>query len=381
MAGKSNDKFYKTVVFAEDMTDAMLEKALSTARDAFQTSEKTFSTIAEFVRRNMEKEYGRGWNCVVGSSFGAYVTHEIKTYVYFSVAAGVSVLSQQIVYSRRHAAPASLLQCPRRFPPSASTSRHLRLGALVVTSESKQKLLCLPSTFGSVDRDFRLQFASEKLTHSLALYGVDPRVPDQDFGRGRVERDADEVLRAADALELEQFSLLGCSHGANVSAVLAARHPERVSRLVLVNGNAFVSDEDLEDMEELQDVNEWPQEMREAAEAKYGDNLQNKWIEMVEALRCVEREDGGDLICDHLPYIKCKTLVVSGGQDKFVPSFHGEYLSERIMHSRLEVVAEGGNDLVLSEAERFNTLLETFLQEPDDKLTQSREFVAVPSKM
>lgn len=57
---------------------------------------KTFSTIAEFVRRNMEKEYGRGWNCVVGASFGAsfgaYVTHEIKTYVYFSVAAGVSVL-------------------------------------------------------------------------------------------------------------------------------------------------------------------------------------------------------------------------------------------------------------------------------------------------
>eukprot|EP00644_Phytophthora_capsici_P015058 jgi/Phyca11/127702/e_gw1.71.24.1 len=91
MAGKSNDKFYKTVVFAEDMTDAMLEKALSTARDAFQL-QKTFSTIAEFVRRNMEKEYGRGWNCVVGSSFGAYVTHEIKTYVYFSVAAGVSVL-------------------------------------------------------------------------------------------------------------------------------------------------------------------------------------------------------------------------------------------------------------------------------------------------
>jgi dynein light chain LC8-type len=44
------------------------------------------------VRRNMEKEYGRGWNCIVGTSFGAYVTHEIKTYVYFSVAANVSVL-------------------------------------------------------------------------------------------------------------------------------------------------------------------------------------------------------------------------------------------------------------------------------------------------
>jgi hypothetical protein len=46
MAGKSNDKFYKTVVFAEDMTDAMLEKALSTARDAFQLQVTVRATSA-----------------------------------------------------------------------------------------------------------------------------------------------------------------------------------------------------------------------------------------------------------------------------------------------------------------------------------------------
>ncbi|ETI51873.1 hypothetical protein F442_04952 [Phytophthora nicotianae P10297] len=267
-----------------------------------------------------------------------------------------------------------------QLPVGASDSS---LSALTPTSAASElpKLLCLPSTFGSAASDFRLQYTSAQLTRSFALYGIDPRAPEQDFGRGRVERDADDVLRAADALKLEHFSLLGCSHGANVSAVVAAKQPERVSRLVLVNGNAFVSDEDLEDMEEHADVNTWPKEMREAAEAKFGaQNLQDKWAEMLEALRQVESEDGGDLICGHLPYIKCKTLVVSGGQDKFVPSFHGEYLSERIMHSRLEVLAEAGHDLVLSEAERFNTLLETFLKEPDDKLTQSREFVAVPSK-
>ncbi|KAE9050765.1 hypothetical protein PR003_g2111 [Phytophthora rubi] len=256
------------------------------------------------------------------------------------------------------------------------------LSAVLPTSvhPEQQPLLCLPTAFGSAARDFRLQFASAQLGRSFALFGVDPRLPEREFGSRRLERDAEEVLRAADALELQQFSLLGCSHGANVSAVLAATHPERVSRLVLVNGNAFVSDEDLEDMEEHEDVNSWPQEMREAAEAKYGADLQDKWAETVEALCGVEREDGGDLYCGHLPFIKCKTLVVSGGQDKFVPPFHSEYLSERIMHSRLEVVPEGGHDLVLSEAERFNALLESFLLEPDDKLTQSREFVAVPSK-
>eukprot|EP00644_Phytophthora_capsici_P015059 jgi/Phyca11/510907/fgenesh2_kg.PHYCAscaffold_71_\ len=246
--------------------------------------------------------------------------------------------------------------------PVGASGSSLSAVAPVSASPELPKLLCLPSTFGSP-------------------YGVNPRVPEGDFGKARVERDAEEVLRAADALEMEQFSLLGCSHGANVSAALASKYPERVSRLVLVNGNAFVSDEDLEDMEDHEDVNAWPKAMREAAQAKFGvENLQDKWAEMMEALRRVEREDGGDLICDHLPYIKCKTLVVTGGQDKWVPAFHGEYLSERIMHSRLEVLAEGGNDLVLAEAERFNALLEAFLQEPDDKLTQSREFVAVPQK-
>lgn len=100
--------------------------------------------------------------------------------------------------------------------------------------------------------------------------------------------------------------------------------------------------------------------------------------EMVEALRQEGRKDGSDLICSHLPHIKCKTLVVSGGRNMFVPLYHSEYLSERILHSRLKVLVEGGDDLLTSEADRFNTMLETFLLEPDDKLTQSREYVAVP---
>eukprot|EP00968_Pinguiococcus_pyrenoidosus_P002720 scaffold149_cov315-Pinguiococcus_pyrenoidosus.AAC.58 len=36
-------------------------------------------------RAGFDKKYGRGWNCVVGRSFGGYVTHEIKTYMYFTV--------------------------------------------------------------------------------------------------------------------------------------------------------------------------------------------------------------------------------------------------------------------------------------------------------
>lgn len=99
---------------------------------------------------------------------------------------------------------------------------------------------------------------------------------------------------------------------------------------------------------------------------------------MLEKLKDVYENEGGDLYCGVLPRIQCKTLVVAGGNDKLVESFHGEYLSERIMHSRFHLFPRGRHDVHIHEAHAFNELLHTFLQEPDDKLTQSREFVARP---
>jgi pimeloyl-ACP methyl ester carboxylesterase len=47
---------------------------------------------------------------------------------------------------------------------------------------------------------------------------------------------ADDVVAAMDALEVERAVLVGHSMGAFVSLVLADRHPERVTSLVLVDG-------------------------------------------------------------------------------------------------------------------------------------------------
>ena len=85
----------RTTIFAEDMTDEMTELALATSREAFNLTNyqgKVYTTIAQHIRFHFEKAYGKGWNVVVGRSFGAYVTHEIKTYMYFSVVPGVCIL-------------------------------------------------------------------------------------------------------------------------------------------------------------------------------------------------------------------------------------------------------------------------------------------------
>lgn len=82
-------------VFAEDMSEEWSRDAQKIARDAFAmtiSSGDAHATIADFIRKRFDKEHERGWNCIVGRSFGAYVTHEIKTYIYFSVQPGTCVL-------------------------------------------------------------------------------------------------------------------------------------------------------------------------------------------------------------------------------------------------------------------------------------------------
>ena len=84
-----------THIFAEDMTDEMCNSATTISLEAFQmtiSKGKVYSTVAAYIRSGFDKSYGRGWNCVVGRSFGAFVTHEIKTYMYFTVVPGVYIL-------------------------------------------------------------------------------------------------------------------------------------------------------------------------------------------------------------------------------------------------------------------------------------------------
>ena len=93
-ANKNAEKVHLQV-FAEDMSEEWSKDAQKAARDAFAltiASGDVHSTIADFIRKKFDRDHERGWNCIVGRSFGAYVTHEIKTYIYFSVQPGTYVL-------------------------------------------------------------------------------------------------------------------------------------------------------------------------------------------------------------------------------------------------------------------------------------------------
>ncbi len=80
---------------AEDLSVEAEEEIKGVVVEAFKGSPvvpTVFSELANGIRSEVDKRFGRGWNVVVGKSFGAYVTQKLKCYVYMSVYTGVSVL-------------------------------------------------------------------------------------------------------------------------------------------------------------------------------------------------------------------------------------------------------------------------------------------------
>jgi 4,5:9,10-diseco-3-hydroxy-5,9,17-trioxoandrosta-1(10),2-diene-4-oate hydrolase len=95
-------------------------------------------------------------------------------------------------------------------------------------------LVLLHGLVGSV-RNWRQNISF--LSRDSAVYAIDlfnmgqsDRVPGLDAG---LEATADRVAAVLDALGLKETDIAGHSHGGAVAMMLAARHPERVRRLIL----------------------------------------------------------------------------------------------------------------------------------------------------
>ncbi len=100
-----------------------------------------------------------------------------------------------------------------------------------------------PVWMSHVEHDWRTTVWREVLD---ALAGAHQLVRYDARGMGLSDRNVEISFEAAvsdmetivDALELKRFALLGMSQGAAVSIAYAARHPDRVTRLVLAGGYA-----------------------------------------------------------------------------------------------------------------------------------------------
>ncbi|CAL8094384.1 unnamed protein product [Calicophoron daubneyi] len=72
----------KAVVKSADMETPMQKHAVEACADAMNrfSLEKD---IAAHIKMEFERKYGPTWHCIVGKSFGSFVTHEPGNFIYF----------------------------------------------------------------------------------------------------------------------------------------------------------------------------------------------------------------------------------------------------------------------------------------------------------
>ncbi|KAK4803517.1 hypothetical protein SAY86_003334 [Trapa natans] len=73
-------------VVSVDMPPLMQVHAVDSARKAYDSLEKFSSkSLALSLKKEFDGVYGPAWHCIVGTSFGSFVTHSVGGFIYFSM--------------------------------------------------------------------------------------------------------------------------------------------------------------------------------------------------------------------------------------------------------------------------------------------------------
>lgn len=196
----------------------------------------------------------------------------------------------------------------------------------------------------------------------------------------------EHLIRFLDALGLERVSAVGNSFGGALALSLAAHHPDRIDRLVLMGsvGTAFDLTSGLDAvwgfepsrdaMRTLLDlfvydptlVSDDLADLRLAAATRPG--VQEAYRAMFPAPRqtAVEALRLGDELVRQIPH---PTLIVHGREDRVIPLSSSQRLHELIDRSRLEVFDRCGHWTQIEHADAFNRLVTDFLSESSSRVS------------
>ncbi|KAK0600065.1 hypothetical protein LWI29_011248 [Acer saccharum] len=107
----------KAVIGETDMLQTMQQDALDLAAKALDIFDVTEATqIARFIKKEFDTTHGPGWQCIVGTDFGSFVTHCYGCFIHFHVG------SLAILLFRGSAAPDMTNHQPKQFPVPALES-------------------------------------------------------------------------------------------------------------------------------------------------------------------------------------------------------------------------------------------------------------------
>ncbi|HKU95391.1 MAG TPA: alpha/beta fold hydrolase [Vineibacter sp.] len=206
-------------------------------------------------------------------------------------------------------------------------------------------------------------------------------VPDLSF-----EALVSDLEAVVDAVDVPRFPLLATSQGCAIAAAYAARHPERISRLILYGGFAQGwKSRDPEDVARREAIgvllqHGWGHDDRavrqlftsllipdaSAAQMQHFNALQSRTISPANLARIHEIFSKHD-IRGLLPRVRCPTLVLHCRHDSFTPFVEGQRFAAAIAGARF-VAIDSRNHILLEDEPgwlRFLAVVRRFLAEDD----------------
>jgi 2-hydroxymuconate-semialdehyde hydrolase len=189
----------------------------------------------------------------------------------------------------------------------------------------------------------------------------------------------DHAIGVLDALGIERAHIVGNSFGGSIAMSLAIRHPERVSRLVLMGsvGVPFKISAGLDAvwgyepsvaaMEGLLHLFAYDTSLMgpDLAELRYQASMRPGAQEAFSAMFPAPRQRALDAMThpiDHIRGIQASTLVVHGRDDKVIPMSNSLALLELIEDARLHVFGRCGHWTQIEHADEFADLVIDFLR-------------------
>lgn len=220
----------------------------------------------------------------------------------------------------------------------------------------------------------------EALTRQHALLRYDCRgcgLSDHDVGTIALDALVSDLEATVDAAGLDRFALVGMSQGGAVSIVYAARHPERVSHLVLCGAFARgrlrrdPSVQQVEATEAMLKLVElgWGQENPAFLQLFTSQFFPGASLVQMHAFNEIQRHAASPHAAaaimrafstldasEFLPQVRCPTLVFHGRGDTRVPLAEGRLIATSIAGARFEVL-DTDNHVPLSGEPAFEQVL------------------------
>ncbi|EYU24701.1 hypothetical protein ABFS82_04G100900 [Erythranthe guttata] len=76
----------KALIEDSDMPLKMQIQAMASASQALDLYDVLdYTSMAAHIKKEFDRRYGSGWQCVVGSNFGCFFTHSKGSFIYFTL--------------------------------------------------------------------------------------------------------------------------------------------------------------------------------------------------------------------------------------------------------------------------------------------------------